>query len=198
MGPPHNRSIPTLAREEGISTGTLYNWRNKARASGRLMPDNENTPEGWTSRDKFAAVLETASLNEAELGEYCRRRGLLPEQIRAWRAACESANDWDKESRRQSAEAARTEKARVRQLERDLARKEKALAETAALLVLRKNRSWPPRRPSEGEKQSGILTTRRGHEPLAFWWRRPREKTWFGDACGSACGDALGRSRLGN
>ena len=138
MGPPHHRSIPALAREEGISPGTLYNWRNKARATGRLMPDHDHTPEDWTSRDKFAAVLESASMSEAELAEYCRKKALLPEQIRAWRAACESANDWDREARRQSAEAARAEKARTRELERDLARKEKALAEAAALLVLRK------------------------------------------------------------
>ena len=138
MGPPHNRSIPTLAREEGISTGTLYNWRNRARATGRLMPDNDNMPEGWTSRDKFAAVLESAAMNEAELGEYCRRRAILPEQLGAWRAACESANDRERESRRQSAETSRAEKVRVRGLERDLARKEKALAEAAALLVLGK------------------------------------------------------------
>ena len=146
MAPPHNRSIPTLAREEGISTGTLYNWRNQARARGRLMPDKDNTPEGWSSRDKFAAVLETAPMSEAELGEYCRRKGLLPEQIRAWRAACESANDWREESRRQNEEASRAEKKRMRELERDLARKEKALAETAALLVLRKKADaiWGP------------------------------------------------------
>jgi hypothetical protein len=45
--------------------------------------------------DKFAAVLETATLNEADLSEYCRKRGLIPEQIAAWRTACEQANDWD-------------------------------------------------------------------------------------------------------
>jgi len=59
------------------------------------MPDGDHTPEGWSSRDKFAAVLETAALSEAEVAEYCRKRGLYPEQIRAWRSACEQANDWD-------------------------------------------------------------------------------------------------------
>ena len=48
---------------------------------------------GWSSRDKFAAVLETAALNEADMAEYCRKRGLFPAQITAWRS-CEQANDW--------------------------------------------------------------------------------------------------------
>lgn len=93
---PHSRSIRELVEEEGISEPTLYNWRKEARSQGRLLPDAENTPEGWNSKDKFAAVLEGAALNEAELGEYCRQWGLYPEQIHAWRAACEQANDWDR------------------------------------------------------------------------------------------------------
>lgn len=88
MMPPHNKSIPDLAEEEGISTATLYHWRNEARLQGKLMPDADLTPQGWSSQDKFAAVLETAALNEAELAEYCRKRGLFPEQIQTWKQAC--------------------------------------------------------------------------------------------------------------
>lgn len=62
------------------------------------MPDADAGPEGWSSRDKFAAVLETAAFNEVDLGEYCRKRGLFPAQIAAWRAACEQANDWERAS----------------------------------------------------------------------------------------------------
>ena len=103
-----------------------------------LLPDAEQSPEGWTSRDKFAAVLETAALNEAELGAYCRQRGLYPEQIQAWRAACEQANDWDRTQQRQLKASREADQQRLRELERELRRKEKALAEAAALLVLRK------------------------------------------------------------
>jgi hypothetical protein len=102
------------------------------------MPDADAGPEGWSSRDKFAAVLETAALNEADLAEYCRKRGLFPAQIAAWRAACEQANDWDRASSARLGRAAKEEKKRVKNLERELARKDRALAETAALLVLRK------------------------------------------------------------
>nr|WP_019591437.1 transposase [Thioalkalivibrio sp. ALE20] len=79
--PPHNRTVAQLADEEGISAATLYNWRRKAREQGRLLPDSSPEPEGWSSRDKFNAVLETAPLSEAEVAEYCRRRGLYPEQL---------------------------------------------------------------------------------------------------------------------
>ena len=96
MLPPNNKTIKEIAQEEEISEATLYNWRNAARAEGRLMPDGDRTPAGWNAADKFAAVVETASMNEAQLSTYCRERGLYPEQIQQWREACEQANDWDR------------------------------------------------------------------------------------------------------
>lgn len=71
MLPPHNMAIRQLSQEEGISEGTLYNWRTQARGEGKLLdlPEADAGPEGWSSRDKFAAVLETAALNEAALTE---------------------------------------------------------------------------------------------------------------------------------
>ena len=134
-------AIGQLSQEEGISEGTLYKWRAQARGEGQLLPDSDAGPEGWSSRDKFAAVLETAALNEADLAEYCRKRGLYPAQIAAWRTACEQANDWNRASSERLGQATKEEKKRVKDLERELARKEKALAETAALLVLRKKAS---------------------------------------------------------
>jgi hypothetical protein len=77
-------------------------------------------------------------LNETELAEYCRSRGLYPEQIRAWRAACEQANDWAQASERERHETHRDSARRMKALERELRRKERALAEAAALLTLSK------------------------------------------------------------
>ncbi len=138
---PDNVAIRQLSKEGGISEATLHKWRVEARGKGQLLPDADTGPEGWSSRDKFAAVLETAALNEADLGEYCRTRGLYLAQITAWRAACEQANDWDRSSTARISQATREEKKRIKDLERDLARKDRALAETAALLVLRKKAS---------------------------------------------------------
>ena len=138
MLPPNNKTIKELAEEEGISEATLYNWRNAARAEGRLLPNGDCTPSGWSAADKFAAVVETATLNEVELSIYCRERGLYPEQIQQWREACEQANDWDRTQNKRLKEARQADQKRLKELERDLRHKEKALAETAALLVLRK------------------------------------------------------------
>lgn len=138
MLPPESKKIPDIAKEEGISTATLFLWRKAARAEGRLVPDGDSTPEGWTSRDKFAAVLESAAMNEAQRGEYCRKKGIYPEQLCQWRVACEEANDWDHLQGKKLQETRKSDRKRMKELESELRRKEKALAETAALLVLRK------------------------------------------------------------
>lgn len=138
MLPPNNLSITALAKEEGISDATLYNWRQQARNQGRLMPDSDNTPNGWTSRDKFAAVMETAAMSQAEIAAYCREKGLYAEQLVEWRQACEQANDWNQASEKKLKEATKSERKKNKQLQKELNRKEKALAEAAALLVLRK------------------------------------------------------------
>jgi transposase-like protein len=136
--PPHNRTVAEVAQEEGISAATLYNWRTKARQAGRLLPDQSDDPEGWSSRDKFHAVLETAALSEAERAEYCRQRGLYPEQVQRWRESCEGANERSERAARQESEARKSERRENRELKRELHRKDAALAETAALLTLRK------------------------------------------------------------
>lgn len=138
MLPPNTMAIRQLSQEEGISEATLHKWRAEARGKGLLLPDADAGPEGWSSRDKFAAVLETAVLNEADLAEYCRKSGLYPARIATWRLACEQANDWDRASTARLGQATKDEKKRVKDLERSPARKDRALAETAALLVLRK------------------------------------------------------------
>ena len=74
MLPPGNMAIRQLSQEEGIAQATLHKWRSQARGTGQLLPDADAGPEGWTSRDTFAAVLVTAALNEADLADHCRRR----------------------------------------------------------------------------------------------------------------------------
>ena len=138
MLPPNNVPLGQLAKEEGISQATLAKWRAEARAKGRLLPDANAGPEGWTSRDKLAAVIETASMNAADLGDYCRRRGVYPEQLGVWREACERANDWERAATSRITRETKDDKKRIKELERDLARKEKALAKAAPLMLLRR------------------------------------------------------------
>ena len=135
---PDRKPVAVVAAEEGVSTATLYNWRKQARREGRLLPDHDDSPEGWSAQDKFNAVLETAALSEAERSEYCRRHGLYPEQIRRWRETCAQANNYEASRSRELQRQQREERRRVRKLEGELRRKDQALAEAAALLVLQK------------------------------------------------------------
>jgi len=111
---------------------------------------------------KFAAVAECASLSEIEVGEYCRRKGLYPEQLAAWRQAFLSGMAPPKAQPKVDREQARQDQKRIKQLERELRRKDKALAETAALLVLRKklNDYW-----GVDDEDNGLLC-RNGN----CWW----------------------------
>ena len=136
--PPNNVSVPDLVKETGIPKDTLYTWRSKYRHApqGSTVPGQDQQGGTLRSEEKFAIVLETASLNELELGEYCRRKGLYPEQIANWKKTFiqGSSPEASKAERAQLQQQAKT----IKQLQSELNRKEKALAEAAALLVLGK------------------------------------------------------------
>jgi predicted S18 family serine protease len=83
--------------------------------------------------------LETATFTEIELAEYCRRKGLYTLQVKEWRNACIQANGGVAEEASRLNGELRKADLEKKKLEKELARKEKTLAEAAALLVLRKN-----------------------------------------------------------
>ena len=136
MLPPNNVSVPELVRETGIPRDTLYTWRLKHRKANGESTAKQIPSGGLSSEEKFAVVMETASFNEVELGEYCRRKGLYPQQIGTWREACLQANA--SAAAKNEREKLRHQAKEIKQLEAELRRKEKALAEAAALLVLQK------------------------------------------------------------
>ena len=72
MLPPGKMAIRQVPQKEGIAQATLHKWRAEARGKGQLLPDADAGPEGWTSRDKFAAVLVKAALNAVDLADHCR------------------------------------------------------------------------------------------------------------------------------
>lgn len=136
--PPNNRSVSDVAKEEGISDQTLYNWRNHIKNKGLAVPGKKNKSEDWSAQAKLATVIETATMTELELSEYCRTKGLYPEQVINWKAACLQGAETAAQEHKQRQLETKQDKKRIRELESELRRKEKALAETAALLVLRK------------------------------------------------------------
>jgi transposase-like protein len=130
-------SVSQFSRQEGINLSTLYSWQKQFKTTGfsvsKVIPSDK-----WSAEEKFAIVLETATLPEVEVSEYCRSKGLYPEQIKAWKLACIAANSTDVNKQKKATPENKADKKRIKQLEKELNRKEKALAETAALLVLRK------------------------------------------------------------
>lgn len=138
MMPPNAQGIAQIHRDTGVSEPTLYNWRNQYKNEGRAVPADPSNPENWSAQDKLAVVIETASLNEQALSEYCRKKGLYAEQIIRWKELAlggyEAPERLSADERRELKQA----KKQNRQIEKELKRKEKALAEAAALLVLSK------------------------------------------------------------
>ena len=138
MMPPQPVSVPQLSRDTGVSDVTLYKWRKQYRNQGVAVPANNKKTEDWTAEDKLAVVIETASFNEIQLSEYCRKKGLYKEQIDQWKKVALSGYQNSSQLKKNQSRYRREDKQKIKKLERELNRKEKALAETAALLVLSK------------------------------------------------------------
>ncbi len=96
-------------------------------------------PEGGPGlrRARLEAVITTAAMNEAGKSAWCREHGVYPAELDKWRASCTTALA-EPEDARASPQATRADRKRIKELERELLRKDRALAETAALLVLSK------------------------------------------------------------
>jgi len=141
MSPPQRQSMAQISAELGIHVVTLYNWRKAWRLQGEVVPASEKDPEGWGATDKFTVVLETAGLNATELSAYCRERGLYPEQVERWRQASQDANEKPVLTLKEQKELERLraqDQKEIKRLKQELRRKEKALAEAAALLIASK------------------------------------------------------------
>jgi transposase-like protein len=135
---PDAPSIANMAKQEGISEATLYNWRTKLRQQGRPVPTPDRNSTNWTAQTKFAIIVETASMNEAELADYCRGKGLYPEQVKAWRDIAVSAQNGHQAGQTEQQKITQSHLKKIKELQREVDRKNKALAEAAALLVLQK------------------------------------------------------------
>jgi len=130
------RTVQSIATELNMSYHTLKNWM---RAENKKAPSpserGARRPRDWSAAERLQALLDTHALDETARNAWCREQGVYPQQLHAWRLEIEQGETPD-------AGAARRElrelKEANQQLERELNRKEKALAEAAALLVLQK------------------------------------------------------------
>ena len=127
--PPESAPIPRISQEIGVSVTTLERW----------MSDSLSRPaeRAWTAAARLEAVITTAAMDEAQRSAWCREQGLFPVDLQQWRQSAMAALSQPEEARA-SPQETREDRRRIKELERDLCRKDKALAETAALLVLSK------------------------------------------------------------
>ena len=128
--PPESAQVGEVSREIGVSVQTLERWREDAQSMPALG-------RAWTARARLEAVITTAAMDESGKSAWCREHGVYPAELDQWCASAAAALA-EPEEARASPQATRQDKKRIKELERELLRKDRALAETAALLVLSK------------------------------------------------------------
>ena len=128
--PPESAAVEVVALAVGVGAETLQRWREQAQSG----PVRART---WTAGSRLEAVIATAPMAEADRSVWCREHGVFPAELEKWRASATAALA-EPEEARASPQATRQDRKRIKELERDLLRKDRALAETAALLVLSK------------------------------------------------------------
>lgn len=145
MSGPDAPSARALGEEEGLCQSTLSRWFRDAGKLGGMEkknyhsePEEKSTPrprrpQDWSLSEKWRVLVEAYAMPSEDLGAYLRREGLHESQLEQWRQAALEALETPRPRRKQTGE-----RKRIKELERELRRKEKALAETAALLVLKK------------------------------------------------------------
>lgn len=134
---PEAPSIAALALEAGVGQSTLWRWVADAKlvaVARTTPPPPPQRPDDRSPADKVRIVLAAAALSDEELGEFLRREGVHEADLAAWRETLQEAalagfGGPAKDKR---------DAKRIRELEAELRRKDKALAETAALLILKK------------------------------------------------------------
>ena len=122
-----------VAKDMGVPTSTMRYWLKKAKITGdTIMAKQEKRPQDWSSKEKLDALLESAKLSDEQLGAWCRQKGIHTHHLEKWKI------EFSKDQSRNKDNNVRQLKKEVKDLQKELNRKDKALAETTALLVLKK------------------------------------------------------------
>ena len=144
---PNAPSAMSLSREVGVPQPTLSLWLRRARRLPAMTsehrqdpnPSEPKSPKSWSAEQKYRVVLEASTIADADLGEFLRKRGLHAAQLEEWRrVAAEAAQGALSSGKKRSHGQSKIDSQRIRELERELLRKDRALAEMAALVALKK------------------------------------------------------------
>jgi transposase-like protein len=132
-----DKTIQCVADELNINVLTLKGWLKSSRSTPTTETMNHQRPNDWTQEQRFEALMSSAGLEGETLNAFCRERGLFTHHLQTWKQdfikPLEAAGQPGA-----SRKAVKPLQEEILQLKKDLQRKEKALAEAAALLILQK------------------------------------------------------------
>ena len=149
---PGGPTILSLSQKSGISQSSLWRWVQGYKKKGATtMTTKSRRPMDWTKEERFEAIVTTKALKGTELGVYLRKHGLTTSHLEKWHNEFIHSSDQPKVGRKPNNS---TEKELIKEnksLKRDLQRKDKALAEASALLILKKKAQMIWGNPEEEE-----------------------------------------------
>ena len=138
-------SLREVAGSLGVAPSTLHKWINQSKAQ-EFEPINnieslnqmtkEKRPQDWSLEEKLRIIINCGSLDENSINELCRQQGIYPHHLKQWKKDF-AGGDQPNHPVKNNSEM-KNLKQKIKGLERELNRKDRALAETAALLVLQK------------------------------------------------------------
>lgn len=140
-----NRSVAEICEQEGLKVGTVTNWL-KPHGSAAGMKKTQSTK--WLPEQKLKAINETFSLSELELGAYLRKHGIFGSQLEEWRKAILDSMTTNRKPKHGKDDRDQ----QIKTLEKEILRKDRALAEASALLILQKKVNLIWGHPAEDEK----------------------------------------------
>lgn len=133
------QTLNSIADELGVGYSTLQKWirlaKNNQLENPKTIMSKEKSPQDWTITQRFEAIMHCSSLNEEQRSAYCRENGIYPHHLKAWKTAFLSDHQGPESVSKQAQKKLKQE---VKRLQKELNRKDRALSETAALLVLSK------------------------------------------------------------
>ena len=133
------QSLKQIAMNLGVGYSTLQKWIRLAKDNQLERPESsmskEKSPHDWDKADRFEAIAHCHHLTDDQVSAYCREQGIYPHHINTWKAEFLSDAQPAEPLSKQAQKKLKQENKRLQQ---ELNRKDKALSETAALLVLSK------------------------------------------------------------
>jgi len=146
-----NVSVREIAASLNVGHSTLDQWMIKARNNELAVPTeeeltslndmiNEKRPQDWSLEEKMEMIITCAALDEEKISELCREKGIFPHHVKQWKKSF-TKDAVGSHSKSKASPETKSLRQENKQLRKELNRKDKALAETAALLVLQKKAS---------------------------------------------------------